>query len=62
MLHKISDMCNKVDVIYRKSEELRKLKYDTPKDARDNTQIDFLIQDIQTLCREIAYDRGEYRK
>jgi|TARA_B100000900_G_scaffold237756_1_gene201887 hypothetical protein len=62
MLHKISDMCNKVDVIHRKSEELRKLKYDTPKDARDNTQIDFLIQDIQTLCREIAYDRGEYNK
>ena len=62
MLHKISDMCNKVDVIYRKSEELRKLKYDTPKDAQDNTQIDFLIQDIQTLCREIAYDRGEYNK
>ena len=62
MLHKISDMCNKVDVIHKKSEELRKLKYDTPKDARDNTQIDFLIQDIQTLCREIAYDRGEYNK
>lgn len=62
MLHKISDMCNKVDVIHRKSEELRKLKYDTPKDARDNTQIDFLIQDIQTLCREIAYDRSEYNK
>lgn len=62
MLHKISDMCNKVDVIHRKSKELRKLKYDTPKAAQDKTQIDFLIQDIQTLCREIAYDRGEYIK
>tara|TARA_X000000950_G_scaffold231337_1_gene279849 strand:+ start:5188 stop:5376 length:189 start_codon:yes stop_codon:yes gene_type:complete len=62
MLHKISDMCNKVEVIYKKSEELRKLKYDTPKEARDETQVDFLIQDIQTLCREIGFDRGEYNK
>jgi len=62
MLHKISDMCDKVDVIFRKSEELRKLKYDTPKAARDEHQINFLVQDIQTLCREIANDRGEYKK
>ena len=55
-------MCNKVEVIYKKSEELRKLKYDTPKEARDETQVDFLIQDIQTLCREIGFDRGEYNK
>ena len=62
MLHKISDMCDKVEVIYRKSEELRKRKYDTPKAARDETQIKFLIQDIQTLCREISHDRSEYVK
>jgi hypothetical protein len=62
MLHKISDMCDKVDVIYRKSEELRKLKYDTPKEARDEHQVNFLVQDIQTLCREIANDRSEYNK
>ena len=62
MLHKISDMCNKVEFIYRKSEELRKLKYDTPKETRDETQVEFLIQDIQTLCREISFDRGEYSK
>ena len=55
-------MCDKVDVIFRKSEELRKLKYDTPKAARDEHQINFLVQDIQTLCREIANDRGEYNK
>ena len=55
-------MCDKVDVIYRKSEELRKLKYDTPKEARDEHQVNFLVQDIQTLCREIANDRSEYNK
>ena len=50
MLHKISDMCNKVEVIYRKSEELRKLKYDTPKETRDETQVEFLNFIIYLFC------------
>ena len=62
MLHKISQMCDKVSVIYDKSMMLRRLKYDTPKESRDQNQIDFLIQDIQSLCREIANDKQPYTK
>ena len=56
MIHKISQMCDKVSVIYNKSMELRRMKYDTPKESRDENQINFLVQDIQALCREIAND------
>ncbi len=62
MLHKISQMCDKVSVIYDKSMMLRRLKYDTPKESRDQNQIEFLIQDIQSLCREIANDKQPYTK
>tara|TARA_A200000159_G_C7324463_1_gene340309 strand:+ start:1728 stop:1943 length:216 start_codon:yes stop_codon:yes gene_type:complete len=62
MIHKISQMCDKVSVIYNKSMELRRLKYDTPKESRDENQINFLVQDIQALCREIANDTTTYTK
>ena len=52
MIHKISQMCDKVSVIYNKSMELRRMKYDTPKESRDENQINFLVQDIQALCRD----------
>ena len=55
-------MCDKVSVIYDKSMMLRRLKYDTPKESRDQNQIEFLIQDIQSLCREIANDKQPYTK
>ena len=35
MIHKISQMCDKVNVIYEKSMHLRRLKYDTPKDQQN---------------------------
>ena len=62
MLHKISQMCDKVNVMYNKSMELRRLKYDTPKAQRDNDQIDMLVQDIQELARDIANDTSPYVK
>tara|TARA_X000000950_G_scaffold37759_1_gene40363 strand:- start:931 stop:1128 length:198 start_codon:yes stop_codon:yes gene_type:complete len=62
MLHKISQMCDKVNVMYNKSMELRRLKYDTPKAQRDNDQIDMLVQDIQALARDIANDTSPYVK
>ena len=36
MLHKISEMCDKVTVMYERSMNLRRLKYDTPK-KKQNT-------------------------
>ena len=62
MQHKISELCDKVAVIYVRSEQLRKLKYNVPKEQQDKSQIDFLVADIQTLCREVGYDRGPYSK
>lgn len=62
MLHKISEFCDKVNVMYNKSMHLRRLKYDTPKDQRSESEIDFLIADIQQLAREIANDRSKYQK
>lgn len=62
MLHKISDMCNRVSVIYEKSLNLRRLKYDTPKGKRSEAEIQFLIDDIQSLCRAIGADTSKYDK
>tara|TARA_R100000005_G_C4924575_1_gene156309 strand:- start:109 stop:330 length:222 start_codon:yes stop_codon:yes gene_type:complete len=66
MYHKISSMCDKIRVIYDKSEQLRIMKYGHPDDPNfkksDKSDIDFLIKDIQTLCREIANDKGKYNK
>ena len=62
MLHKISEMRDKVSVMYDKSMNLRRLKYDLPKEQQDQNTIQFLIDDIQQLAREIANDRGQYQK
>lgn len=62
MLHKISDMCDVVSVMYDKSMLLRRLKYDTPKDKQDKQQIDMLVVDIQALALQIAHDRSPYEK
>lgn len=65
MLHKISQLCDKINVMYDKSMNLRRLKYDIPKGDRTNEQehlIDELVQDIQALARDIANDRQMYEK
>ena len=54
MQHKVSELCDKVNIIYEKSMNLRRMKYDTPKEQRDEAQIQFLIDDIQHLCRMIG--------
>ena len=65
MYHKISSMCDKVQVIYQKSEELRIAKYghkDDVTERESDENINLMIKDIQTLCREIANDKGKYNK
>ena len=65
MYHKISSMCDKVRVIYEKAEELRIAKYghkDDVTEKESDSDINRRIQDIQTLCREIANDKGKYNK
>ena len=62
MLHKISQMCDKVTVMYEKSMNLRRMKYDVPKKQQNKQAIDELVADIQSLARDIAHDTSPYRK
>ena len=62
MQHKISDLCDKVNVIYEKSMNLRRLKYDTPKTEQHAELIQFMIDDIQHMCRMIGADTNKYQK
>jgi len=57
MLHKISDMCDKVSVMYELSMNLRRLKYDTPKEQQNKVAIDDLVLQIQALAGDIYNDR-----
>ena len=60
MLHKISKLCDKIDLIKKKSDTLRIMKYGSPK-ALDE-EIDNMIVDIQSECLLIANDKSEYKK
>jgi|TARA_B100000287_G_C20414058_1_gene694805 hypothetical protein len=61
MYHKISEMIGKVEVIYQKSKQLHEMKYGNQKKTR-KIDVDFMIKDIQTLCREIANDTSKYKR
>lgn len=62
MIHKVSDLCDKINVIYEKSMNLRRMKYDTPKCEQNPEIIQFMIDDIQHLCRMIGADTDKYQK
>ena len=66
MYHKVSTMCDKIRVIYDKSEQLRIMKYghqdDDTTEKSSQAEIDVQIKDIQQMCREISNDKGKYAK
>lgn len=62
MLHKISDMCKKVAVMQKLSNELYHMKYKTAKESRDETQIQMHIDSIKALAGDIYNDRDPYVK
>ena len=55
-------MCDKVNVMYQKSMNLRRMKYDTPKQDQDRILIDNLVQDIQALAGDIFNDKVPHEK
>ena len=55
-------MCDKITVIYTKSNQLRTEKYVVPKELRDEAKIQYLIDDIKALSRAIANDTDKYTK
>ena len=58
MLHKISQFCDKIDSVKKKSDILRDMKYGNPK-ASDE-EIDNMIVDIQSECLLLANDKSKY--
>ena len=62
MLHKISAFCDKIDSIKRISDDLRRLKYETPKSKGRDLRIQNLIDTIQADCLLVASDKGKYVK
>ena len=50
MLHKISQFCDKINSINKMAEDLRVLKYQTPKSKERDFKIQNLIETIQADC------------
>ena len=62
MLHKISAFCDKINSINKMAEDLRVLKYQTPKSNERDLKIQHLIDTIQADCLIVANDKGDYEK
>ena len=62
MLHKISQFCDKLDSIKKMSDDLRVLKYQTPKSSDRDLRVQNLIDTIQADCLLIANDKSDYGK
>ena len=62
MLHKISKFCDKINSINKMAEDLRVLKYQTPKSKDRDLQIQSLIETIQADCLLVSQDKGDYEK
>jgi hypothetical protein len=62
MNHKISQFCDKVDSLKKMADDLRVLKYKTPKSADRDMKVQNLIDTIQADCLLLANDKGDYVK
>ena len=67
MIHKITDLCKKIDGLKTLSTKLYEVKYNNPKTPERDAEVNHLIEDIQATCRLIAndnkpYDNGEFLK
>ena len=60
MLHKISELCDKIDSLKKSSDHLRELKYGENKAPRE--MIDESIASIQAECLLIANDKSDYNE
>jgi hypothetical protein len=62
MLHKVSELCEKIKSLKKLSDMLYKLKYQSPKSKERDIQVDNLITDIQSMCRLVSNDKNKYKK
>ena len=62
MLHRIADLCKKIDGIKIQSDKLYNIKYNNTKTKERDIEIDNLICDIQYQCMLVANDKGKYER
>jgi hypothetical protein len=62
MLHKVSELCEKIESLKKLSDMLYKLKYQSPKSKERDIQVDNLITDIQSMCRLVSNDKNQIQK
>ena len=60
MLHKISELCDKIDTLKKSADYLRELKYGPIKAPHE--VIDESIEKIQADCLLIANDKSDYNE
>ena len=60
MIHKISELCDKIDSLKKMSDSLRELKYGPIKAPKE--EIDDRIANIQADCLLIANDKSDYNE
>ena len=60
MLHKINQLCDKIDGLKRDADRLRELKYGPIKSS--NQVINNMIEQIQADCYLISQDKSPYTK
>jgi hypothetical protein len=60
MLHTISQLCNKVDVVKTKADKLRKdSKLKEEGWSIPSVEIEYQVADIQSICNLIANDKSK---
>ena len=62
MIHKISDLCKKIDGLKVLSDRLYNTKYNMPKTPERDAEVNNLVADIQATSKLIANDTGPYDK
>tara|TARA_A100001011_G_scaffold164056_1_gene172694 strand:+ start:729 stop:917 length:189 start_codon:yes stop_codon:yes gene_type:complete len=62
MIHKVSDLCKKIDGLKTISDRLYNTKYNQPKTPSRDAEVNTMIEDIQATCKLIASDNKPYDK
>ena len=60
MIHKVSDLCKKIDGLKTISDRLYNTKYNQPKPPSRDAEVDNMIEYIQATCKLIANDNKPY--
>ena len=62
MIHKVSELCKKIDGLKTQSTKQYELKNNNPKSTVRDAEVNHMIEDIQATCRLIANDKTKYEK